>query len=389
MSLLTSKIDEYINNNYSRFHSPAHCGYLGSRDLSEVEGLDDLQNPQGVLKETQEYIAQLFNSAQSFMLVNGASIGMQASCIALKIFLNSQKNTKPVLVARNIHKSTIAGIILSGLDIEWIEPFWDENLGLFTKIDFSSVNWDKYSALIITNPTYEGFYSTIPNLDIPIIVDEAHGAHYHFHPKLPKPALESGADIAVQSWHKTLGSLTQTGVLHVSKKSRLNPDLIKQCIITLQTTSPSYILLESIAKTAEKFKQEGNSIIERCLGFAEQIKNHKILNDDPTRLILQVPFLSGYQLDEILERAKIGLEEVQDNFVLANINPGINPEDLARLKSALDELQPEPYNVHKKIPKPKSFLNNTNIREAFFSNPLSKIVAPCPPGIALEIPGQS
>jgi len=91
MSLLTNKIDEYINNNYSRFHSPAHYGYLGLRDLSEVEGLDDLQNPQGVLKETQEYIAQLFNSAQSFMLVNGASIGLQASCIALKIFLNCQK----------------------------------------------------------------------------------------------------------------------------------------------------------------------------------------------------------------------------------------------------------------------------------------------------------
>lgn len=389
MSLLTNKIDEYINNNYSRFHSPAHCGYLGLRDLSEVEGLDDLQNPQGVLKETQEYIAQLFNSAQSFMLVNGASIGLQASCIALKIFLNSQKNTKPVLVARNIHKSTIAGIVLSGLDIEWIEPYWDEDLGLFTRIDFSSVNWDKYSALIITNPTYEGFYSIIPNLDIPIIVDEAHGAHYQFHPKLPKPALESGAHIAVQSWHKTLGSLTQTGVLHVSKKSCIDPDLIKQCIIALQTTSPSYILLESIAKTAEKFKQEGNAIIKRCLDFAEQIKNYKILNDDPTRLILQVPFLSGHQLDEILSQAKIGLEEVQDNFVLANINPGINPEDLTRLKSALDQLQPEPYNVHKKIPKPKSFLNNTNIREAFFSNPLSKIVAPCPPGIALEIPGQT
>jgi arginine decarboxylase len=389
MSLLTSKIDEYINNNYSRFHSPAHCGYLGLRDLSEVEGLDDLQNPQGVLKETQEYIAQLFNSAQSFMLVNGASIGMQASCIALKIFLNCQKNTKPVLVARNIHKSTIAGIILAGLDIEWIEPFWDEDLGLFTRIDFREVNWDKYSALIITNPTYEGFYSNIPNLDLPIIVDEAHGAHYHFHPKLPKTALESGADIAVQSWHKTLGSLTQTGVLHVSKKSRLNPDLIKQCIITLQTTSPSYILLESIAKTAEKFHQEGNTIIEKCLGFAEQIKNYKTLNDDPTRLILQVPFLSGYQLDEILSQAKIGLEEVQQNFVLANINPGISAGDIARLKSALDELRHEPFNTHQKISKPKSFVNNTNIREAFFSNPLSKIVAPCPPGIALEIPGQS
>lgn len=388
MSLLTSKIDEYIKNNYSRFHSPAHCGYLGLRDLSEVEGLDDLQDPKEVLKDVQEYIAQLFGASQSFMLVNGASIGMQASCLALKIYLDHHRINKPVLVSRNIHKSTIAGIILSGLDIEWIEPNWDEDLGLFTRIDFTGIDWQKYSGLIITNPSYEGFYSTIPKLTIPIIIDEAHGAHYKFHSSLPKPALESGADIAVQSWHKTLGSLTQTGVLHVSHKSPITPSLIKRCINLLQTTSPSYLLLESISKTAEKFHIEGEAILERCINFSNEIKIFKVANDDPTRLIIQVPSISGHKLDSILSQAKIALEEVQDNFVLANINPGINSNDIQRLKSALDQIQQDSDQALKKIPKPKSFFSNTNIRQAFFSDPDSQIIAPCPPGIALQIPGQ-
>lgn len=388
MSLLTSKIDEYIKKNYSRFHSPAHSGYLGLRDLSEVEGLDDLQNPQEVLKKTQEQIAQLFTAGQSFMLVNGASIGMQACCIALKIFLNHCQITKPVLVSRNIHKSTIAGIILSGLNIEWIEPNWDDKLGLFTKIDFCGVDWERYAGLIITNPTYEGFYSSLPELEIPVIVDEAHGAHYQFHPELPRPALKSGADLVVQSWHKTLGSLTQTGVLHVSKKSKIPPELVSRCLNLLQTTSPSYLLLESIALTAELFKSQGNSIIDRALEFAKQIKTYKIPNDDPTRLIIQVPFMTGFQLDELLCQALVSLEQAQENFVLANINPGINQLDIDRIKNVLDSLKPDTKSSLKKISKPKSFLINTNIQEAFFNDPSAEIIAPCPPGIALKIPGQ-
>jgi arginine/lysine/ornithine decarboxylase len=284
MSLLTEKIDEYLAKDFSLFHSPAHCGYLGSRDLSEVEGLDDLQNPSGVLNNAQNFLAELFGAQRSFFLVNGASLGMQVACLALKLHLQEINDKRPILVARNIHKSTISGIILAGLDIEWFEPDWDENLGVYTRFKLTSTEMDcrvelrsprndvqSYSALIVTNPTYEGFYSELPLLDIPVIVDEAHGAHYHFSDQLPKPALDSGTDIVVQSWHKTLGSMTQTGVMHLGKKSRINSRYIQACLNLLQTTSPSYILLESLCKTVDKYARAGKEIIERSLNYAQTL----------------------------------------------------------------------------------------------------------------------
>ena len=150
---LSKNIDAYLNENYAQFHSPAHCGLLNTRDLSEVEGLDDLQEPSGVLKDYQEQCAELFGAQSSFFLINWASVGLQAACLALKIFLEETKNTKPVLVARNIHKSVLSGIILAGLTIEWLEPNWNQELGIYTRVSLPEKLEASYSALIITNPS--------------------------------------------------------------------------------------------------------------------------------------------------------------------------------------------------------------------------------------------
>lgn len=383
MSLLSKKIDEHLKQNFTGFHSPAHCGKLNPRDLTELDGLDDLQYPQEVLKESQEFVANLFGAKSSYFLINGASAGMQSACLALKLELNSINDNRPVLVARNVHKSTIAGIILAGLTVEWLEPNWNEDLGIYTTVALHTLN-AKYSALIITNPTYEGFYSEIPALDIPLIVDEAHGAHFHFSGKLPQPALEYGADIVVQSWHKTLGSLTQTGVVHLGKNSKIKEEYLADSLRLLQSTSPSYLLLESLTKCAELYAQEGKTIIEQAIQRSKSISSSlRVNNDDTLKLLIHG---SGIKLEEFLSSKNILIEATGTNYALAFINAFNTEEDISKLQKALNELNGD-YNL-RKIPRPVFAPQTTNPREAFFNGD-SEIYAPCPPGIALRVPGQN
>lgn len=400
MSKLSFTIDEHIKNDYAGFHSPAHAGNLDPRDLTELDGLDDLQNPEGVLKEAQEEAALLFGAKETLFLTGGASLGNQAACLALKIYLEKNGNNLPVLVSRNVHKSVLAGLIISGLDIEWIEPEWNGALGVFTRVEFpkpsssfssgfsalsnntSSLDLsDKYSAVILTNPSYEGFYSEIPKMNIPVIIDEAHGAHYHFSDLLPKPALEYGADLVIQSWHKTLGSLTQTGALHISRTSKIPANYVTSALRLLQSTSPSYLLLESLCKVTGMYKKQGRSIISETITLARRIPNQLLAkNDDPTRLLIQ-----GKELEENLSKYKINIEHSNNNYGLAIINPGNSLKDVHRLEKALEEIKPEPNQNY--ISKPNFLEQKTNMREAFLDSD-TRIEAPCPPGIALRAPGQ-
>jgi arginine decarboxylase len=378
---LSQNIDKYLEKEFVQFHSPAHAGKLNPRDLTELDGLDDLQNPQEVLKYSQEQVAQIFGAAHSYFLVGGASLGMQAACMALKIYLEKNKITQPVLVARNVHKSVVAGIIISGLNVEWFEPKWCHDLGVFKNTEFDlDTKYQierSYSALILTNPTYEGFYTEIPKFNIPVIVDEAHGAHYHFSDQLPKPALDYGADIVVQSWHKTLGSLTQTGVIHSNRLSKIPSIYIENSVKLLQTTSPSYLLLESICKIANYFERKGKEIIANTIGLAAMIpRDYLFENHDPTRLIIL-----GEKLEDKLYELNINVEHANDNFALAVINPGNSIKDLHSLKEALNEISPQKNYAN--IAKPGFALDGHDLRKAFF-NSNGELDAPCPPGIVMK-----
>ncbi|MDA0771330.1 MAG: hypothetical protein O3C63_00125 [Cyanobacteria bacterium] len=386
MSTLSQKINEQLEKNYVAFHSPAHAGKLNARDLTELDGLDDLQYPEGVLKESQEFVAEIFGAQRSFFLVNGASVGMQAACIALQIYLNSINDTRPVLVARNVHKSVIAGIILAGLTIEWFEPEWNEELGIYTVTrlhDATARSSQQYSAIILSNPTYEGFHTELSTMDIPVIIDEAHGAHYQFSNQLPATALEQGADISVQSWHKTLGSLGQTGVLHISKQCKIPSQYIEDSLRLLQTTSPSYLLMESLTETASLYADEGQGIVEETIRISKKIKLNPYLNHDPYRFIIQGP---GFAIEDLLKENGILIEAAYDNFALLFINPGNDIADIVKLNAQASKIE-ELIKNHKTKPIPYSPLPGPHaLREAFFAGDTS-IEAPCPPGIPLKIPG--
>ncbi|MCE2929007.1 MAG: hypothetical protein LW817_05195 [Candidatus Caenarcaniphilales bacterium] len=384
MNNLSSLINKYIQESKLRLHTPAHAGKLNPRDLSEVGELDDLQNPEGVLKDLQENIAQKFNAQKSFVLLNGATIGMQTAMLAIKM---QYGDSKKILVSRNAHKSTLAGIILSGLDIDWLEPSWDEELNRYTCLNIPN-DLENYSAVVITNPSYEGFCSEIPRLDIPLIVDEAHGAHYHFSKDLPKPALEYGADIVVQSWHKTLGSLTQTGVLHLGIKSQIKADKIQNALNILQTTSPSYLLLESLSQAAEK-EYDYDWIVHELKSF------DRYSNNDPTRLLIK----GSQTLDDFLEKQGIYCEQNLGNYLQFNFSNFHNQDDIKLLRDSLLKFN-ESQETKLKFPQLEFGKQVMNCQKAFYSKSLKvnkvnaigkisqELFAPCPPGIALLVPGQ-
>lgn len=394
MSLLSNKINQHLAKKYIAFHSPAHAGKVNPRDLTELDGLDNLQTPTTVLRECQEQVADLFGAKRSLFLVGGASIGMQAACLALQVYLNSINDKRPVLIARNVHKSVIAGIILAGLKIEWFEPTWQEDLGVFLPLEVrgSKLEAKKNSAIIFTNPSYEGFHTKLSAIDIPVIVDEAHGAHYQFSNQLPATALEQGADISVQSWHKCLGSLGQTGVLHISKSCKIPTQYIEDSLSLLQTTSPSYILLESISETAALYAKEGQGIVEETIRISNQIKIARYPNHDPYRLIIPGP---GFAIEELLEENGILIEAAYSNFALLFINPGNDIADIVKLNAQAgkiaelrDQLSLQGAELHDNLPisKPEILDSQDSLRQAFFAGD-TEIKAPCPPGIALKIPG--
>jgi arginine/lysine/ornithine decarboxylase len=397
---LKKRIDSYLERKPLHFHSPAHSGSLHPRDLSELTSLDSLDYPQEILMDIESFIAELFGARSSHLLVNGASLGNQAACIAVKKYLSSQSIEKPVLISPNCHKSSIAGLILADLDFDFLE----DN---FNSLESSKDLSEKYSALFLTNPSYEGIYKKIPRLNIPVIVDEAHGGHYYFTDLLPEGALNSGADLIVQSWHKTLGSLTQTGVLHVSKKSLISQDLVKSSINLLQTSSPSYLLMESLSETALWLYKSGKNIfdkhIARCIDLGLKYF------DDPSRAILQFyssdhKLIPGPIIEEILETEyEIAVEAAFFEYALAFINHKLEDTALQSLKKAANELKKtfsskKLENIFQELKLDYSSFSEINLspnlkrkqhsnsRNSYFRD-LETLYAPCPPGFPLLIPG--
>ncbi len=392
MDTLSERINNYANGNNVRLHVPAHAGTINLKDLTELDGLDTLHSPNGVLLQAEKLCAKLFNTESSFFSVAGASLANQVACLALKSYLVQNSINKPILVARNVHRSVVAGIILAGFEVVWLDPAWDEKLGVYTRIELDeNIINTQFGAVIITNPSYEGFYSIIPKLSVPLIVDEAHGAHYYFSELLPQGALDYGADLVIHSFHKSLGSLTQTGAIHVNRGSLINSKLVSAWMHLLQTTSPSYLLLESLEHCIFEYSNRGQDLIAKAISNAALINEEfrYMKNDDPTRLLLQIQSeqgsVSGSSLETELQKNKIYVEANYQEHLLALSNPYNKFSDLKKLNETLKMLQACKnlcYSQSITIPKPKADI--TINREGFLRN-AEEIAAPCPPGI-IKVP---
>ena len=241
-------------------------------DLTETPLTDDLHEPEGAILEAQELAAELFGAKKTFFLVNGTTCANEAMIIS-----SVYKNEK-ILVARNCHKSVLMGLIISGAEPIYIEPQKSSLFNTFGSVSPESVEeaFKKHSgikACILTSPTYYGITSDLKSIaeichknNALLLVDEAHGSHLAFSDKLPLSAIQSGADMAAQSIHKTLGSMTQTSMLHVNNGDFARVDAALKIV---QSTSPSYILMASLDGARHNMAVNGKELIENMVETAD------------------------------------------------------------------------------------------------------------------------
>lgn len=255
-------------------------------DLTEVEGLDNLHNPEGIIKDAQDKLTKLYNSKQSYFLVNGSTCGN-----LIMIFATLNEGDK-VLVERNCHRSIMNAIILRKLKPIFIKNKYNKKLKAPIGVDLEHLDEvlsveSNIKGIILTYPNYYGIGLGIQNIielcrrkDIKVLIDSAHGAHYGFNKELPKSPQELGADIVVMSAHKTLPSLTQTSYLHVNNLEYI--DKVEFYKGIFMSTSPSYMMMMSLDYARNYLENYGDNdyknLIRVIRNFNEKIKNITYLN---------------------------------------------------------------------------------------------------------------
>ena len=326
------------------FHMPGHkrnkkFGITGSEiDITEIDGFDNLHCPRGVIADIENDLKKIYKSKKSLISVNGSSMGIMSA-----IFAVCNRKDK-IIVARNCHKSVFNACMLLELKIIYIEPDYDSTNGYYMRL--SQETADKAirenpdaKAMIITSPTYEGFISEI-ECDIPLIIDAAHGAHLGlgYFPKYPN------GDIVISSLHKTLLSLTQTAVINIYSEKLI--ERVKRFNDIFQTTSPSYVLMNSISICADyvlKNRRDFCAFYENLcdLRLADTDNLRIMYTDDISKIIVSTagPDISGNDLAEILRnKYKIEVEAYYKTYVLLMTSVADEKEKLEYLKKALEEI---------------------------------------------------
>ena len=361
------KLKNYSDSDYYAFHMPGHKRNLDLMDgtspyridITEIDGFDDLHHAEGILKEAQERAAEVYHTDETHFLVNGSTVGI------LSAILGTTEKGDSILVARNCHKSVYHAIYLNELDPVYLYPKFDTELGLSTEIDAADVQkaleeHPGIRAVMIVSPTYDGVVSDIEKIaeivheaGCLLIVDEAHGAHFGFDPYFPKSANMYGADLVINSLHKTLPALTRTALLHVNGE-RVNRRKVKRYLDMLQTSSPSYILMASIDACIHLLEQ---TQMQKCSIFKEyaahidnlreelkKLKYLKIIRTENTdrydrsKFVISVkhaPISSHELYERLLRDYHLQMEMIAGTYVLAMTTIGDTQEGLDRLRDAL------------------------------------------------------
>lgn len=392
----------------------------------EFNGLGKLHPAEGPVARAQVLAAEAFGSQKAFFLINGSTIGNIA------LALTVTKENKKIIVGRNCHRSIISGMTLTGAEPVWIVPNKLDNWGIWGNVTADNVesvldeNPDA-GVVWINNPTYEGVVSDVEAIakvckqrNVMLIVDEAHGCLWKFSDKFPKPALECGADAVVHSLHKTGGSFSQSSILHIAKDSRINPDEVEANLSMLHSTSPSYMLLASLdAARAYLTSKYGQEKIDNAVKNAEEarkilssIKGVKCLSEkdgfmiDPTKIYIKIDGLSGKRLESLLEiEYNISVEAATDEGILALSNIGNTAEELYYFCEAigkiaqsnysdityLEHIKYMPLNVPEIVCTPrKAYISPKEevLPEESVGRVSAEVIAICPPGIPVLVPGE-
>lgn len=343
-------------------------------DITEIDGFDNLHNPTGILKDAMDKAATLYKSSNTYFLINGSTCGILAG---MKACL---KHGDEIIMARNCHKSVYHGVELLGLTPYFLYPerifknVADSDLcggenGICgqispAKLEELILTHNNVKLVIITSPTYEGIISDIKELskvahkyNIPLMVDAAHGAHMGFNDYFGPSAVSAGADIVINSLHKTMPSLTQTALAHVNG-GLVNEKEFARCLSIFETSSPSYLLMASIDGCINLVMDKGEELFaeyeKRVRRFYENVKGLKKLRvmgeetnsdcqyrKDPGKIVVFTTGLgiSGTSLSEILRRDYgIEVEMAASNYIIAMTGLIDIDENLMKMAAALNEI---------------------------------------------------
>ena len=283
---------KHAQNNPIQFHIPGHKkgagidpafrNFIGdnalSIDLINIGPLDDLHSPKGIIKEAQDLAAEAFGADFTFFSVQGTSGAIMTMIMAVC------GPGEKIIVPRNVHKSVMSAVVLSGAIPIFIHPEIDENLGISHGITMESVEHaleqhPDAKGLLVINPTYFGVAADLRKIveiahsyNVPVLVDEAHGVHIHFHDSLPLSAMQAGADVAATSVHKLGGLMTQSSILNI-REGLVSAKRVQSILSMLTTTSTSYLLLASLDVARRRLVTEGKELIEKTISLAQSIRS--------------------------------------------------------------------------------------------------------------------
>jgi arginine decarboxylase len=443
---LFSGLLAHIKQNPLQFHIPGHNKGLGMEpefrtfigenalaiDLINIAPLDDLHSPHGIIHRAQQLAAEAFGADATFFCVQGTSGAI------ITMVMSVLNPGDKILVPRNVHKSVITGIILSGATPVFLTPEIDLELGIMHGISVETVEHalnqhPDTKAVLVINPTYYGVATDLQAIvelahsrGLAVLVDEAQGVHTNFHPGLPISAMAAGADIAATSVHKLGGSMTQTSVLNV-RAGRVNPKRVQAILSMLTTTSTSYLLLASLDTARKQLATRGEELIDQAIRLAEntRVKINQIPglycfgreiigttssrhNYDPTKLCINVRQLGIYGIDmEKILREEFRIEvELSDHYnILCIVSLGHREEHLDKLVEALRSVAARFYRESAMLTMPKVVVPNIphlaiSPREAFYSSTeeillsesagriTAESIMVYPPGIPVLLPGE-
>lgn len=353
---LTDFLNSHANEGVISFHMPGHkggkifekYGYTLdlSHDITEIPGADNLFKAEGVLQNVANRYADLYEVKKSYLLINGSSVGIIAAILTIA------KENDSLIVARNCHKAVFNALRLGKINPVFAYP--DEN----NKITPEEVTrcFEKAPdavGLIFTYPTYHGEISKIKEIekivharDKVLIIDQAHGAHLKFFEKFTDRKIISGetagADIIINSVHKTLASFTQSSILNVNSE-KINLNVLEDRLQMLQSSSPSYLLMESLDINAKLLEDHGKELIQEWNSnldnFYNKTKNLNIFHEDPTKIIvLMTGKMTGYDLERELQKRKIQAEMADNRSVCLMSGIGNSKKDYEKLAEELTEI---------------------------------------------------
>ncbi|TAF53593.1 MAG: arginine decarboxylase [Oscillatoriales cyanobacterium] len=466
---IVAALRDLADRPHARFYLPGHKGGQGSpevlrqwwgeslwrADLPELPDFDNLFAPEAAIAAAQQLAAHTFGADRTWFLCNGSTAGVIAALSAVC------RPGDRVLLPRNAHQSAIAGLIHCGARPVIAAPnydaIWDLDRGLTPETVAQAIeHYPDLAAILVVSPNYYGQSCDLtaivaiahqrptlaqpntsfgsgsssnlnpnPNRPIPVIVDAAHGSHFAFHPDLPASALACGADLVIESTHKTLGALSQAAMLHL-QGDRVDPDRIDRALACGQSTSPNALLLASLDAARQQMAVNGRSLLDHTLALADRFRSGlrdrgwMVLDDpgradrfDHTRITVRTADagICGYDADAFLYARNVAAELPTDRHLTFVVTIGNTDADIDRALAAFRELEARRSSVDpqqgrvttRAIPAPTSFPFSEPVirpRDAFFlpsetiaiTDSCGRLSAatlcPYPPGIPLLIPGE-